>query len=248
MAQLYSLSALSANAIQDIKKNLNGMFSKTHPAALIAWGVVGLILIAAVFFTGWHNWNLFSRGATTEAGRAFSIIPPFLLDGSIILLLVLLLTYFRDRLQWWVAVLFNVVLFVIVGVNTSLDYSLATSEALSEAMRMYLKWGVVWSFLLAFIGWEIIIHLDPRHRRQAARAQIEEQAEQETHELELDILKMELKQRKDDLEYEKTLQEQMHTARMKAAESAEVERALVDFEQGEAVQKAKKIRGALPKA
>jgi hypothetical protein len=230
-------STTSNNAISDIKKNLKGMFSKTHPAALIAWGIVGLILLAGVVFTGYHNWNLFSRGAQTDFGRTFAAIPPLLLDGSIVLLLILLLTYFRDRLQWWVAVLFNAVLFIIVGVNTSLDYSLVSGEALSDGMRLYLRWGVVWSFLLAFIGWEIIIHLDPRHRRQSARGQIEEEAEQETHELELEIL-----------EYEKKIQERMHASRMKAAESDEVEGALVDFEKGEAINKAKKIRGVLPKA
>lgn len=224
------------------------MFSKTHPAAFIAWGVVGLILLAGVIFTGYHNWNLFSRGAQTDFGRTFAAIPPLLLDGSIVLLLVLLLTYFRDRLQWWVAVLFNAVLFIIVGVNTSLDYSLTTGEPLSDGMRLYLRWGIVWAFLLAFIGWELVIHLDPRHKRQSARGQIEEEAEQETHELELELLKMEIKQKKDDLEYEKKIQERMHVSRMKAAESDEVEGALIDFEKGEAVNKAKKIRGVLPKA
>jgi len=238
----------SNGAVQSIKKNLQGMFSKTHPAALIAWGIVGLILLAGVIFTGYHNWNLFSRGAQTDFGRTFAIIPPLLLDGSIVLLLVLLLTYFRDRLQWWIAVLFNAVLFIIVGINTSLDYSLATGEGLSDGMRLYLRWGVVWAFLLAFIGWELLIHLDPRHKRQSARAQVEEEAEQDTHELELDLLRMELKQQRDDLEYEKKIQERMHVSRMKAADSDEVEGALVDFEKGEAVNKAKKIRGILPKA
>jgi hypothetical protein len=241
-------SSTSGSAVQDIRKNLKGMVSKTHPAALIAWGVVGLILLAGVIFTGYHNWNLFSRGAQTDFGRTFAAIPPLLLDGSIVLLLILLLTYFRDRLQWWVAVLFNAVLFIIVGVNTSLDYSLSTGESLSDGMRLYLRWGIVWSFLLAFIGWEIIIHLDPRHKRQSARGQVEEEAEQETHELELELLKIELKQKKDDLEYEKKIQERMHASRMKATESDEVERALVDFEKGEAINKAKKIRGVLPKA
>lgn len=248
MALSLANSSTSSSAISDIKKNLKGMFSKTHPAAFIAWGIVGLILLAGVIFTGYHNWNLFSRGAQTDFGRTFAAIPPLLLDGSIVLLLVLLLTYFRDRLQWWVAVLFNAVLFIIVGVNTSLDYSLATGEPLSDGMRLYLRWGIVWAFLLAFIGWELVIHLDPRHKRQSARGQIEEEAEQETHELELELLKMELKQKKDDLEYEKKIQERMHVSRMKAAESDEVEGALIDFEKGEAVNKAKKIRGVLPKA
>ena len=109
-------------------------------------------------------------------------------------------------------------------------------------------WSEHQSFLLAFIGWELIIHLDPHHKRQSARALVEEEAEQETHDLELEILKMELKQKKDDLEYEKKIQERMHASRMKAAESDEVEGALIDFEKGEAINKAKKIRGVLPKA
>lgn len=240
--------ASTSSAIQDIKKNLKGMLSKTHPAAFIAWGVVGLILLAGVVFTGWHNWNLFSRGAGTDFGQTFAVVPPLLLDGSIILLLILLLTYFRNRLQWWMAVLFNAALFVIVGINTSLDYSLSNGEPLSGGMRLYLRWGIVWSFLLAFIGWEFLIHLDPHHKRQAARAQIEEEAEDETHDLELEILKMDLQQKKDEIEYEKKIRARMHSARIKATDSDEVEGALVDFEKGEAVSKAKKIRGVLPKA
>lgn len=234
-------------ATQDVKQNLKGLFSKTHPAAFIAWCAVGLILFAGVIFTGLHNWNLFSRGAMTSFGQASAIIPPLLLDGSIMLLLVLLLTYFCDSVQWWVAVIFNAVLFIIVGVNTSLDYSLATGEPLSDGMRLYLQWGIVWSFLLAFVGWELIIHLDPRHKRQATRARIEDEAEDEVHELELEILRIDIQQKKDDLEYEKKIRERMHSARIKAADSDEVERALMDFEKGEAISKAKNIRESLPK-
>jgi hypothetical protein len=235
-------------AITEVKTNVREFVGKAHPAALIAWCIVGAILLGCIIFTLWHNWNLFARGADTEFGRGLSIVPALLLDGSIGLLMILLLTYFRDPLQWWIAVGFNALLFVIVGVNTSLDYSLNTHDQLGEGMRFYLKWGVLGSFLLAFAIWEIIIHTDPRHRQRMARAKLEMQAEQDAAQIELEMIELQIQEQKNNLAYKKETIKRKHQARMAALQREEVAEAWDDYETGEAEAEAEHIRGSRPKA
>jgi hypothetical protein len=244
-----NLQAQTANeAISEVKLAVAEFVGKSHPAALIAWFLVGAILLSCVGFTAWHNWNLFSRGADTDFGKGISVVPALLLDGSIILLLVLLLTYFKDALQWWIAVIFNAVLFIIVGVNTSLDYSLTANEALADGMRFYLRWGVLGSFLLAFAVWEILIHMDPKHRQRMARAKLEMQALTDAAAIELQLIELEIAKKKNDLNYKKRSVEKAHARRMAALEREEVTEAWDDFELAEASAEAAKIRNGHPKA
>lgn len=235
-------------AIGDVKEAVREFVGRSHPAALIAWFIVGVILLFCVGFTGWHNWNLFSRGADTEFGKGISIVPALLLDGSIILLLVLLLTYFKDSLQWWIAVIFNAILFVIVGVNTSLDYSLTANEGLGDGMRFYLRWGVLGSFLLAFAMWEILIHADPKHRQRMARARLEMQAAADAAEIELELIELEIARKRNDLSYRKKKIQTEHARRMAALQREEVTEAWNDFETAEASAEAATIRNGRPKA
>jgi hypothetical protein len=234
-------------AIGDVKEAVKDFVGKAHPAALIAWFIVGAILLVCVAFTGWHNWNLFSRGADTDFGKGISVVPALLLDGSIVLLLVLLLTYFKDALQWWIAVIFNAVLFIIVGVNTSLDYSLNSNELLGDGIRFYLRWGVLGSFLLAFAVWEIIIHMDPKHRQRMARARLEMQAISDAADIELQLIELEISKKRNDLTYKKKSVEKQHARRMAALERDEVTEAWNDFEVAEASLEAAKIRNGRPK-
>lgn len=235
-------------AIHDVKANVREFVGASHPAAIIAWVIVGAILLGCILFTLWHNWNLFARGANTEFGRALSIVPALLLDGSIGILLVLLLTYFRDGLQWWIAVGFNALLFIIVGVNTSLDYSLNANEPLGEGMRFYLKWGVLGSFLLAFAIWEVIIHTDPRHRQRMARAKLEMQAEQDAARIELEMIELGILEQQNNLAYKKETLKRRHQARMAALKREEVAEAWSDYETGAAEAEAEQIRTGSPKA
>lgn len=222
------------DAIKESQDRINEFIGKTHPAAKVAWGVVGAFIFGAVFFTGWHNWSLFARGADTELGKNLAIIPALLLDGSLVLLLVLLLTYFKDSKQWAVAVFFNTLLFIIIGVNTSLDYSMNANEPLSEGMHSYLRWGVAWSFLATLALWEIIIHLDPSHRMRMKKARLEMKAQESSNKAEIERIELELQRLTDDLEYQRTLQTKMHDARMK--------------DDGGGHDETKRIRSASPKA
>jgi hypothetical protein len=236
-----------AAAIEKTQAEIKRFIGETHPAAKLAWAVVGVFILAAVFFTGWHNWNLFARGAETEWGKTIAIIPALLLDGSLVLLLVLLLTYFKDETQWRVAVFFNVLLFILIGVNTSIDYSMALDAPLGESLQTYLRWGVAWSFLGTLAMWEIVIHLDPIYKQRMEKSKLELQAQIASNTAELKRLELALKRQTDELDYQSTLQEKMHDSRMKAVQGEFVQSALVDYEESEAVAEARRIRSYSPK-
>lgn len=253
---MQSLGTLGINAQRDLiteafeeaQRKIQSFIGEMHIAAKAAWIAVGVFILSAVVFTGWHNWNLFARGASTDFGRAVAIIPAFLLDGSIVLLLILLLTYFKDPLQWRVAVLFNVLLFFIIGYNTSVDYSLNANEPLSAAMQAYLSWGVAWSFLGTLALWEVIIHLDPMHKIRMQKAHLEMKALSVSSEAEIQRVELELKKLTDELDFRKRLHTMMHNARMRATNGADVEKALVDYQNAQSIAEATQIRDSAPKA
>lgn len=235
-------------AFDEAQRKIKEFIGEMHTAAKAAWVLVGAFIFGAVLFTGWHNWNLFARGATTDVGRAVSIVPALLLDGSIVLLLVLLLTYFKDPLQWWVAVAFNVLLFFLIGYNTSVDYSLNANEPVSATMQSYLSWGVAWSFLGTLALWEILIHLDPMHKMRMEKAKLEMKAMTASNLAELERVDLELRKVTDELEFRKKLHTMMHSARMRATDGSDVESALSDYERAQAIAEATQIRESSPKA
>lgn len=237
-----------SDALGEAREKIKAFIGKTHPAAKAAWFFVGALILSAVLFTGWHNWRLYSRGADTATGKTVAIIPALLLDGSIVLLLTLLLTYFKDRFQWWTAVIFNALLFLVIGANTSIDFSMNANEPLSTAMHAYLRWGVVASFLGTLLMWEIIIHLDPVHRMRMEKAKLEMKALQAANAAELRQIELEITRQTNEIDYQETLQTKMHASRMKATASSKVDEALTDFEESNAVFDAMRIRGAAPKA
>jgi len=242
--QGFNRTAATAQTEQ-VKKDVEKFSGKTHPAAKLAWVAIGCFIVMAVLFTGYHNWQLYKRGmGGTGVGDALAIVPPILLDGGIIVLLVLLIWYFKDPTQWLVGVVFNILLFVIVIVNTSLNYSLNSGEAMSAELKIYLHWGVLGSFVLVLAMYEILIHVDPNHKRQQEKAKLAAQAQDDLHELEVKTIQHGIEEQKGEVQYSLALAEKMHTARMKAIESQSVDEALVDFEVREAIERAKQIRGA----
>lgn len=237
----------TTDVLSDVKKNVSEFVGKTHPIALIAWFLVGAVLLGAVIFTAWHNWSLYARGADTDVGKALSIVPALLLDGSIVLLLLLLLTYFKDSLQWWIAIGFNVVLFVIVGVNTSLDYSMNRGEQVGPGLSFYLRYGVLGSFLFTFAVWEVLIHTDPKHRTRMRRAKLEASAQEKVDDIELRLIALDVERRTKDLEYQESFLRRKHAARMQALARVEVEHAWGEYEDAEALSEAETIRRTRPK-
>lgn len=235
-------------AFDEVQHKIKEFIGQMHGAAKAAWICVGVFIFGAVLFTGWHNWNLFARGANTEFGRSLSIVPALLLDGSIVVLLILLLTYFKDQTQWYVAACFNALLFLIIGYNTSVDYSLNANQELSATMQGYLQWGVAWSFLGTLAMWEIVIHLDPVHKMRMQKAQLEMRALRASNTAEVARIELELKKLTDELDFRKRLQAMMHEARMRATDGGDVKKALADYESAQSIAEATQIRESAPKA
>lgn len=244
MATIHALNAQdkSSRVVEQVKKRVAEL-SKMHPVAKLIMGAAALLIIASAIYTGYHNYELYRR-ITSSPLVAF--VPPGLLDGSMLLLLGAFIFWFTEPTQKVIAGLFNVILFVIVGVNTSLNGSLTAGEQLSNAMRLYLEYGVIASFLLVLGAWMLIFHLDPIVKRNEERAKLNAEAQQAAHECEVAQMKMQLGEDKAELEYQLALKEAMHGARMKALKSEDVQDALIDLEKEQALLEAKNIRGSLP--
>jgi hypothetical protein len=239
----FSSQSASQRAVDQVKKRVNEL-SKMHPVALVVMALASLLIVAGAIFTGYHNTELYGRWTTS---KLVAVIPAVLLDGSMLLLLVGFIFWFTDPKQKVVAALFNLTLFLIIGVNTSLNFSLNTGEALSGGMRLYLKIGLIVSFLLTLGAWMLIFHLDPIVKQHEEKAALNAEAQRTAHEMEVEQMQLELERQKAELEYQNGLAQAMHAARMKALGSTEVKNALVDFEKQQAINEAREIRGALPK-
>lgn len=234
---------------QGIKERVKEIAGSMHPGAVIAWVVVAGFIICGLLYTGYHNYQLYRRGMGSDAFAGIvAFVPPLLLDGGIAVLLVLLLTYFKDQLQWYVAVGFNIALFIIVILNTSLNFSLNAGEQLTDGMRTYLHWGPLGAIVLALVMYELLIHLDPSHKLAQQKALITAKAAQEAHALEVKAIELDISEQQAQLDYEFMLREKMNVARLNAISSQDVDAALVDFEKHEAVERAKQIRQSHPNA
>ena len=168
------------------------------------------------------------------------------MDGSLLLIPAAFVFWFTDGTQKLIAGVFEVVLFIVVGINTALDGSYAPGEAVSDGARLYISVFVTVSFLLVLAGWLLILHNDPIIRQHEEMAAKTAEAVQLAHELEIERMKDGLNKQRADFDHQSALFGAMHSARMKALESDDVQQALVDYEKGLAIQEAQKIRGALP--
>jgi hypothetical protein len=238
LSQISSAKTIITETRQKMSQVLTGL----HPAAKIALFLVGVIVTLALIFTAYKNWCLYSRVTSGQAGMIIAAIPPVLLDGSIGLLLVLLLFYITDGLQKLACILFNVVLFLVVGFNCVLENKLQTGSALTSGWRLYLEFGLVSVFLLCLLGWEFFLHLDPLIKRRQDRAEKEQSATQRAHELEMKAVEMDLEQKLADVNYEIQLRKKMNDARERTLASTTLDDELLNFEQREAIARAKQVR------
>lgn len=236
-------NSMQSRTVEHTKKRVKEL-SKLHPVALVVIAGVSILIIAGALFTGYHNWELFSRGTSSQG---VALIPPLLLDGSMVLLLLGFIFWFADKTQKIVAGLFNFILFVIVALNTSLNASLNTGRPLTSGLSLYLQWGLYGAFLFTLGAWMLIIHLDPLTRRQEEKSALGAETFRSAHEAEVETLTLELQRQQAELQYQAELARATHTARMKALGSEDVQSALLDFEKQQAVIEARQIRGLLPK-
>lgn len=244
MATIHALTAQDqgSKAIEQVKKRV-GELSTLHSVAKLIMAAAACLIFAAAIYTGYHNYELYHR--ITSSGL-IALVPPILLDGSMLLLLGGFIFWFTDPMQKVVAGLFNLLLFVIVGFNTSLNGSLTAGERLTAGMTLYLEYGVIASFLFVLGAWMLIFHLDPLVKRNEERAKLNAEAQQAAHECEVAQLRLQLGEDKAELEYQLALKGAMHGARMKALKSEDIQEALIDFEKENALIEARNIRGAVP--
>jgi hypothetical protein len=237
-----SSTTLQDRAFDNIKKKVKEL-STRHPAAKFIMGLVCVLIVIAAAYTGYHNWRLVCRIVENKALAAF---PALLMDGSLLLIPAAFIFWFTDGTQKLMAGVFEVVLFIIVGINTALDGSYAPHDVVSEGARLYISVFVTVSFLLVLAGWLLILHNDPIIKRHEEMAGKNAEAEQLAHDLEIEKMKDSLNRQQSDFEHQAALFGAMHSARMKALESDEVQTALIDFEKGHAINEAQRIRGSLP--
>ena len=238
----FSQHNAASAAVEKVKARVKEL-SKLHPIAIVVIVLASLLIVAGAAFTGFHNYQLYNR---ITSAPLVALVPPILLDGSMILLLLGFIFWFTSPLQKVVAGLFNVALFIIVGINTSLNGSLNAGESLGTGMQLYLEYGVIASFLLTLAAWMLIFHLDPMVKRNEDRAKLNAEAQHNAHAIEIDQIKLQMEGDKAELEYRLALATAMHSARMKALDSEDIKDALVDLEKQHALIEAKNIRGSLP--
>lgn len=241
-----ALTAQQANfqdrATATIKKKLEAL-SKLNPMAKAVMVLASIFVIVAALYTGFHNWQLVDRLINN---KALALIPPVLMDGSLLLIPLAFFVWFTDGAQKLTAVIFEVALFIIVGINTVLNGSYSHGEPLTPEARLYVSAFITISFLLILAGWILIFHFDPIIKRHEEKASKTAEAEQLNHDLEIEKMKDSLNRQRSEFDHQAALFDAMHNARMKALESDDVQTALVDYEKGLAIAEAQRIRGSLP--
>ena len=246
MAASISLSAQQAGfqerAAENIKRKLREL-SKLNPLAKAVMVVAALMVIVAAIYTGYHNWQLVNRLINN---KALALIPPVLMDGSLLLLTLAFFVWFTDPAQKFLAVAFEVVLFLIVGINTVLNGTYAPGQPLTDDGRLYVGAFMTIAFLLVLAGWILIFHCDPVIKRHEEKAQKTAEAEQLAHDLQIEQMKADVNRQRAEFDHQAKLYDAMHNARMKALDSDDVQQALFAYEKGLAIAEAQRIRGALP--
>lgn len=235
-------ASFEERATENIKKKL-GALSKLNPMAKAVMVVAALFIIVAALYTGFHNWQLVNRLINN---KALSLIPPVLMDGSLLLIPLAFFVWFTDPMQKFIAIVFEIALFVIVGINTVLNGSYAPGQPLTDDGRLYVSIFITLAFLLVLAGWILIFHCDPIIKRHEEKTQKTAEAEQLAHDLQIEQMKSTINRQRADFDHQSKLFDVMNSARMKALESDDVQQALLDYEKGLAIAEAQQIRGSLP--
>lgn len=235
-------ATLSDRATENIRKKLLAL-SKLNPMAKAVMVVASLFVIVAAVYTGYHNWQLVNRLINN---KGLALIPPVLMDGSLLLIPLAFFVWFTDGTQKMIAIIFEIALFVIVGINTVLNGSYATGQPLTDDGRLYVSVFITIAFLMVLAGWILIFHCDPIIKRHEEKTAKTAEAEQLAHDLQIEQMKNGINKERADFDHQTALFDAMHKARMKALESDDVQTALLDYEKGLAIAEAQRIRGSLP--
>ena len=137
---------------------------------------VALIVVGALF-SGYHNYALMRRGlgpAGDTIADLVAFIPPLVLEGSILLLMLASFVWFKDPKQKLISSVASWGMLILVAINTIVNYGLNTNEAMPEMLRVYARFLVPATPLVGFAVWKILIDLDPVKRRREREEALEE--------------------------------------------------------------------------
>lgn len=237
-----SPGSFQERALENIKTKLKQL-SNLNQVAKTVMVVAAVFIVIAALYTGYHNYLLVNRLINN---KALALIPPLLMDGSLLLIPLAFFVWFTDRSQKFIAIVLECILFLLVGINTVLNGSYAPGQPLTDEGRIYVSIFITVAFLLVLGGWILIFHNDPIIQQNEEKAAKTAEAAKLAHQMEIDQMSNTIKRQQAEMEHQNKLFDAMHNARMKALESTEVQQALVDYEMGLALAEARQIRGELP--
>lgn len=136
---------------------------KSRGMKAITVGVAAIFLVAALVYTGIHNYNLFGRFMPAEQ-RVFGLIPVILIEGSIIAFIVGSFVWFGFGAQKALASAFGWALFAVAGANTLIDSMYSAGDAAPEWLAVYARFFVPITPVIVAAMWKLIFDLDPAKR------------------------------------------------------------------------------------
>jgi hypothetical protein len=155
---------------QSFKEMIGGQKREAGKAIAIA-GALAMVALG-VGFSGYHNYMLFKRGVGA-GGELVAFIPPILLEGSVLLMMLAQFVWFKDPKQKLVAQVVSWVLIAVIAVNTVIDHNTQAQEQLPAWLQTYAVFMLPATPVAMYAIWKLIIDLDPakRHREQEAAMQ-----------------------------------------------------------------------------
>lgn len=145
--------------------------AKRRLVQLAAGGLIGIGLL----FTGYLNFMLYSR-AFPDNMKIFGLIPALLLEGSLALFLLGSFVWFAHGVQGTLAKIFGWLMFVIVGLNTVIEFNALTGSGTggNEFLQLYAFWGTPLVLVLAIAFWKAVIDADPSVQIMRQRRKIQQ--------------------------------------------------------------------------
>jgi hypothetical protein len=150
---------------------------RTTAVRNVVIGIGAFFLLAALVYTGIHNYNLFARYLPADQ-KLFALIPVILIEGSVIAFIVGSFVWFGFGTQKLLAQIFGWVLFAVAGANTLIDSIYQAAENAPEWLGIYAFWVLPVTPVVVAAMWKLIFDTDPRKRamdaKMAMRGAIEE--------------------------------------------------------------------------
>lgn len=150
---------------------------RTTAVRNVVIGIGAFFLLAALIYTGIHNYNLFARYLPDDQ-KFFAALPVILIEGSVVAFIVGSFVWFGFGTQKLLAQIFGWMLFAVAGANTLIDSIYQAAETAPAWLALYAFWVLPVTPVVVAAMWKLIFDTDPRKRtmdaRMAMRGAIEE--------------------------------------------------------------------------